>query len=91
MDGREIIETQKDEEPAPVPFSLVLNAEGGSSIRSPTLPRSCFKTVFWPNLGVGVLFQLLEILEYVCGLKRGPALTLNQNPSFETASEAPKF
>jgi hypothetical protein len=35
---------------------------------------------------VGPLFQLLGILQYACGLKLGPALSLNQNPLFEMAS-----
>jgi hypothetical protein len=30
--------------------------------------------------------KILEILMYACGLKLGPAATLNQNPNFETAS-----
>ena len=48
--------------------------------------KSYLKNVFWPNLGVGPSLQVLEILEYVCGLKLGPALILNQNPIFEMAS-----
>ena len=48
--------------------------------------RSYLKKAFWPNLCVGLSFQLLDILEYACGLKIGPALTLNQNPIFEIAS-----
>ena len=35
---------------------------------------------------IGAAFQILEILKYSSGLKRGPAATLNQNPNFETAS-----
>ena len=31
-------------------------------------------------------FQVLDILEYACGLKLGPALTLSKNPFFEMAS-----
>ena len=50
--------------------------------------RSYLKNVFWSNLGVGPSLQFLEILEYVCGLKRGPALILNQNPIFEMASNS---
>ena len=38
------------------------------------LTRSYLKNVFEPKLGVGPLSQLLKILEYVCGLKLGPAL-----------------
>ena len=48
--------------------------------------RSYLKNVFWPNLCVGSSFQVLDILQYACGLKLGPALTLNQYPIFEMAS-----
>ena len=59
--------------------------------------RSYLKKVCWPNLYVGLSFQVLEILEYVCGLKLSPALlvpkkpfggggTLSQDPIFEVAS-----
>jgi hypothetical protein len=48
--------------------------------------RSYLKKVFFPNLCVRPSFQLLDILEYACGLKLGPALTLSQNPIFEMAS-----
>ena len=48
--------------------------------------RSHLKNAFWPNICVGFSFQVLDILEYVCGLKLGPALILNQNPIFEMAS-----
>ncbi len=48
--------------------------------------RSYLKKVFCPNLCVGPSFQLLDILEYACGLILGPALTLSQNPIFEMAS-----
>jgi len=48
--------------------------------------RSYLKKVFWPNSCVGPLFQVLNIHEYACGLKLGPALALNQNPNFEMAS-----
>ena len=44
--------------------------------------RSYPKKVFWPNLCVGSSFQPLDILKYACGLKLGPALSLNQNPIF---------
>ena len=44
-------------------------------------------TVRRTSLCVGYSFQLLGILEYACGLNLGPALTLNQNPIFEMASE----
>jgi len=48
--------------------------------------RSYLKKVFWPNLCVGTAFQILGVLEYACGLQRGPALSLNQNPIFVKAS-----
>ena len=48
--------------------------------------RSYLKKVFWPNPCVGPSFQVLDILEYACGLKLGPALALNQNSNFEMAS-----
>jgi len=50
------------------------------------LIRSPLKKVFWPKVFVGATFQILEILEYSSGLKRGPAATLSQNPIFEMAS-----
>jgi hypothetical protein len=53
---------------------------------SATLARSYLKKVFLPNLCVRPSFQVLDILEYACGLKLGPALTLSQNPFFEMAS-----
>jgi len=49
--------------------------------------RSYLKKVFWPNLYVGTALQLLDILEYACGLPRNPALSLNQNPIFEMSSK----
>ncbi len=48
--------------------------------------RSYLKSVFWSNLCVGSSFQFLDIPQYACGLKLGPALTLNQNPIFEMTS-----
>jgi hypothetical protein len=48
--------------------------------------RSYLKNAFWPNVFVGASFQILEILKYSSGLKRGPVATLNQNPIFEMAS-----
>jgi len=48
--------------------------------------RSHLKEVFWPNIFVGSAFQILDIQQYACGLKLGPAGILNQNPIFEMAS-----
>ena len=47
---------------------------------------SHLKNVFWPNIFVGALFQILDIQQYACGLKLGPAAILNQNPIFEMPS-----
>ena len=48
--------------------------------------RSFLKNVLWPNLCVGIAFQLLKIRKYSSGLKHSPALTLDQNPIFAIAS-----
>jgi hypothetical protein len=37
------------------------------------------KIIFWPNVGVGVEFQVRGILKYAGGLKLDFALILNQN------------
>ena len=58
-------------------------------VRADFLTRSHLKKVFWPNICVGALFQVLDIQKYACGLKLGPALILNQNPFFEMASSQP--
>ena len=55
-------------------------------LMSPDQGRSYLKKVFWLNLGVVSSFQVLDILEYACGLKLDSALILNQNPFFEMAS-----
>jgi hypothetical protein len=52
----------------------------------PATTRSHLKNVFWPNIFVGALFQILDIQQYACGLKLGPAAILNQNPIFEMPS-----
>ncbi len=48
--------------------------------------RTLLKIIFRPNIFVGVLFQILEILEYVCGLKQDAAAILNRNPNVEMGS-----
>jgi hypothetical protein len=48
--------------------------------------RTHLKNVFWPNIFVGASFQILDIQQYACGLKLGPAAILNQNPIFEMGS-----
>jgi hypothetical protein len=50
--------------------------------------RTHLKNVFWPNIFVGASFQILDILQYACGLKLGPAAILNQNPIFEMGSRS---
>ena len=47
---------------------------------------SLLKKVFWPHLGVGRSFQILEIPAYSSGLKSAPALIWNQNPNLEMPS-----
>ena len=48
--------------------------------------RSYLKKAFWPDLGVGLSFQVPDILEYACGLKLETALILNPDPFIEIAS-----
>jgi len=48
--------------------------------------RSYLKKAFWPNLIVGVSFQVLEIPVSSSGLKLGSAAILDQNLFFEVAS-----
>jgi tetratricopeptide (TPR) repeat protein len=49
--------------------------------------RSYLKKVFWPPpWRIGASFKILQILEYACGFKLGPAANLNQNPFLEMAS-----
>jgi hypothetical protein len=55
-------------------------------IPSSKVNRSYLKNAFWTNICVGFSFQDLDILEYACGLKLGPALSLNQNTIIEMAS-----
>ena len=49
--------------------------------------RSYLKKVFSPGIGVESLSQVLDILEYACGLILGLALISNENPNFEIASK----
>ena len=62
--------------------SLIIKIDGSSI---------CSGKAFWPNLGVGSSFQVLDILEYACGLKLDSALILNQNPFFEMASKRARY
>jgi len=51
--------------------------------------RSCLKKVFSPDIGVEPSYQVLDILEYACGLILGLALISTENSNFETASRWP--
>lgn len=48
--------------------------------------RSYLKIVFSSDIGVEPSPQVLDILEYVCGLNLGLALISNKNPNFEMPS-----
>ncbi len=48
--------------------------------------NKCLRCTFWSNLCVGGMLQLLDILQYACGLKHAPALVLNQNAHFKPTS-----
>jgi len=56
-------------------------------MKSSAISRTYLKNVFWPNIFVGASFKILDIQQYACGFKLGPAAILNQNPIFETASK----
>jgi hypothetical protein len=47
---------------------------------------SHLKKVFSSDIGVEASSQVLDILEYTCGLILGPALISTENPNFEIAS-----
>ena len=53
--------------------------------------RSCLKKVFSPDIGVEPSYQVLDILEYACGLILGLALISTENPNFEMASSYSSF
>ena len=63
-------------------FLAVGTWAAGALRRKPCGIKSAFSryltNVFEPNLDVGTLFQLLETLVPVCGLKVYPALVLGQ-------------
>ena len=48
--------------------------------------RSHLQKVFSSDIGVESSYQVLDILEYACGLTLGLALISNENPDFEMAS-----
>jgi hypothetical protein len=51
-----------------------------------SLFRSHLKKVFSSDIGVEPSYQVLDILEYACGLILGLALISNENPNFEMTS-----
>ena len=51
------------------------------------ITRIHLKKVFSADIGVESSSQILDILEYACGLILGLALILTENPNFEIASE----
>ena len=63
------------------------NSERSSGLNFKTGTRTHLKNVFWPNIFVGASLQILDIQQYACGLKLGPAAILNQNPIFEMRSK----
>ena len=48
--------------------------------------KNQLKKVFSSDIGVEPLFQVLDILEYACGLILGLVLISTENPNFEMAS-----
>jgi hypothetical protein len=48
--------------------------------------KSYLKKVFGPDFCLAPSSQILDILEYACGLTLGRALNANENPNFEMAS-----
>jgi hypothetical protein len=50
------------------------------------MSRSHLKKVFSLDIGVEPSNQVLDILEYACGLILGLALISTENPNFEIAS-----
>ncbi len=51
-----------------------------------TFSISHLKKVFSPDIGVEPSSQVLDILEYACGLILGLVLISTENPNFEVAS-----
>ena len=51
-----------------------------------TFHRSHLKKVFSPDIGVEPSSQVLDILEYACGLILGLALISTENSNFEVVS-----
>ena len=49
------------------------------------MPISHLKKVLSPDIGVEASSQLLDILEYACGLRLDFALISNESPNFELA------
>ena len=57
-----------------------------SGYRVNEIIRSYLKKVFSPELGVEPSSQVLDILQYACGLRLGLALISDENLNFEIAS-----
>jgi hypothetical protein len=69
-----------------VPKVKIKNVVGTTKIirvKTQRINRSHLKKAFCPNFCVGTEFQLLEILQYVCGLKLGPAFLPRQSSAGE--------
>jgi hypothetical protein len=67
----------------PFEKNLLLTARNKKVSR---IHRSYLKKVFSPDIGVEPSSQVLDILEYACGLILGLVLISNENPNFEIAS-----
>jgi hypothetical protein len=67
-----------------VPLFFGILTFGGSKI---VVFRSHLKKVFSADIGVEPSSQVLDILEYACGLILGLALISTENPNFEIASK----
>ncbi len=52
------------------------------------IAASYLKIIFLPKLGVGPLFQVLDIRQYDCGLKVGSVLISTKNFYFEMACKS---
>ncbi len=56
-------------------------------MNAPKENRSHLKKVFSSDIGVDPSSQVLDILEYACGLILGFVLISTENPNFEIASK----
>jgi hypothetical protein len=55
------------------------------------MKRSRLKKVFSSDIGVDPSYQVLDILEYACGLILGFVLISTENPNFEMTSKRSYF